>query len=242
MQRYQSKASVAYTVIRDQILDGTLVAGSVLNQEQVAASLGISTTPVREALRRLESEGFVRMPAHRYATVASLDLSEFLPLFDVRAELDTMAAGYAAVHHLERDRIAMRAAVDALDDHPDDRIRAMRDFYSSIYHASHDPILIDHLTALWDQSNRYQHALRDYSLTFPHMYSDIVAAVESGDPARAELSMRTHLDGARAAINHTIEIRHAPITSADATEEKARAGGSPGRGSTRSRAATSPTR
>ena len=215
MQRFQSKAGVAYTLIRDQILDGTLVAGSVLNQEQVAAELGISTTPVREALRRLESEGFVRMPAHRNATVAALDLNEFLPLFDVRAELDTMSAGYAALHHDERDRSAMREAVDALETDPGDRIKAMRGFYSSIYHASHDRILIDHLTALWDQSNRYQRALRDYSMTFPHMYRDIVAAVESGDATEAERSMRTHLDEARTAITRTIALQDDVASSRD---------------------------
>ncbi|GAB3843511.1 GntR family transcriptional regulator [Dactylosporangium cerinum] len=205
-QLYQSKAGAAHGILREQILDGTLAAGTILNQEQVAADLGMSTTPIREALRRLESEGLVLMPAHRDATVAPLDLGEFLLLFDVRAELDTMAAGYAAERHTDTDRKALQKAVGALERRPKNWIPTMRGFYSAVYHASHDTILIGHLERLWDQSRRYQHAMRDFSDTalFPRTYRDIVDAILEHDGPAAEKAMQKHLADAREAIKRTI--------------------------------------
>lgn len=204
---YQSKADAAYGIIRAQILDGTLAAGSVLNQEHVAADLGISTTPVREAMRRLESEGLVLMPEHRDVRVAPLDLDDFLVLLDVRAELDTLAAGLAAKKYVESDRAAMESAVTALAARPDDRIRALRDFYAAIYRASHDSVLIGYLDHLWDQSDRYQRAIRGFSDTapFPRTYRAVVDAVLSCEPDRSEAAMREHLAKVRSAIELTME-------------------------------------
>ena len=80
-----TKAEVAYELVRDQLLRGDLVPGSVIQQAALARDLGISTTPLREALRRLMTEGLVELDAHRDARVTRLtaeearDLVEILP-------------------------------------------------------------------------------------------------------------------------------------------------------------------
>src|SRR4051812_45764588 len=102
--RYVSKADAVYAEVRRRILDGELAAGSSVNQEQFAAQLGVSTTPLREALRRLESEGFVRTVAHRDVVVAPLDRNELVALYEVREELDPLAASLAAKRHTEAER------------------------------------------------------------------------------------------------------------------------------------------
>ncbi|MFC7041372.1 GntR family transcriptional regulator, partial [Nonomuraea rubra] len=62
---YTTKADYAYLRVKELILSGTLHPGSVIAQAQLAREIGISTTPLREALRRLKSEGLVELDAHR---------------------------------------------------------------------------------------------------------------------------------------------------------------------------------
>ena len=153
---YQSKTDAAYTELRGRILDGRLEPSSPLNQEQLAAELGISTTPLREALRRLESEGFVLMPAHRDVVVTPLEPTELRVIYDVRRELDSFAAGLAATNHTDEDAAGMRASCTALRSRTGDPILRNRAFHRAIYLASHNHVLIEILDTLWDRSDRYR--------------------------------------------------------------------------------------
>ncbi|MFC7041193.1 GntR family transcriptional regulator, partial [Nonomuraea rubra] len=62
---YTTKADFAYLRVKELVLSGALLPGSVIAQAQLAREIGISTTPLREALRRLKSEGLVELDAHR---------------------------------------------------------------------------------------------------------------------------------------------------------------------------------
>jgi DNA-binding GntR family transcriptional regulator len=153
---YRSKTDAAYVELRRRILDGRFAPSRPLNQEQLAAELGISTTPLREALRRLESEGFVLMPAHRDVVVKPLDPTELQVLYEVRRELDAFAAFLAATNHDEEDAERMRAACADLRAGSDDPILLNRSFHRAVYLASHNNVLIELLDTLWDRSDRYR--------------------------------------------------------------------------------------
>ena len=79
-----TKTEAAYQNLRWNILTGSLAPGLGMNQETLARELGVSPTPVREALRRLESEGLVRFAAHSTVNVAPLSLRELDELYQVR--------------------------------------------------------------------------------------------------------------------------------------------------------------
>lgn len=81
-------ASAAADAIRRRILSGDLVEGESLRQDALAAELGISRIPVREAFRQLEAEGLVTLLPHRGAIVSSLSLDEIAEIFDLRALLE----------------------------------------------------------------------------------------------------------------------------------------------------------
>ena len=83
-----TKAEAAYAELRARILDGSLAPGSSLEQAIIAEEYGISTTPVREALRRLESEQLVVVRAHHGPRVADLSAGELHNLYAVRIERD----------------------------------------------------------------------------------------------------------------------------------------------------------
>src|SRR5689334_21804604 len=217
---YRSKADVAYDQLRAAILAGDLPAGTALKQEQLALDLGVSTTPLREALRRLESEGFVKMPAHRDAIVAPLDLNELVALYEVRETLDSVAAGLAATRFDEADRAAMNAAASRLGATRADPVAANRALHSSIYRASHNPVLIAELDSLWDRSDRYRTAIRGLARApqIVESHRALVATVLSGDAKRATSEMRAHIAEARRSVVEAIaaESSKASLKPADA--------------------------
>lgn len=193
---YRSKADVAYQAIRAAILDGSLPAGSSLNQEQLAVDLGVSTTPLREALRRLENEAFVNMPPHRDAVVAPLEAEELLALYEVRMTLDGLAARLAAGRYDDEDREQMTAAADALSaDGDDDPVAANRALHASIYQASHNPVLIAQLDSLWDRSDRYRRAISGIARQpqVVESHRELVETVLSRDGEAAERKMLAHI-------------------------------------------------
>lgn len=154
-----TKADAAYVELRSAILDGTLQPGSLLDQGLIAERLGISTTPVREALRRLEAEHLVVAEAHRDAIVARLSLDELHHLYAVRLVLDPLAARLAAQEadseRLSRiEALAMPDSGGALA-----QVRANREFHRLIYTASGNPILGQTLDSLWNRCDRYRFLL-----------------------------------------------------------------------------------
>jgi DNA-binding GntR family transcriptional regulator len=207
-----TKSDLAYLRVRDLILSGELAPGSVLNQATLARAIGISTTPLREALRRLKQQGLVELDAHRDARVARLDAEEARDLLELRLSLDPLAASLAAQRRTSQDVAEMRAALAGLESLPTEptarQLAAHREFHSTIYRASHNARLVDTLDDLWDAADRYRrHGLqiertaeereakaREHALLFD--------AIVEGDGATAEEVMRTHIrtsTGARAA-------------------------------------------
>jgi DNA-binding GntR family transcriptional regulator len=96
----QSLVDIAYVALRDAITSGALLPGTRLREAALARHFSISTTPVREALRRLDREGLVRLSPNRGAVVAEFDLREILDLFEVREVLECRAVRRAASQRL----------------------------------------------------------------------------------------------------------------------------------------------
>jgi DNA-binding GntR family transcriptional regulator len=93
-----TKAEAVYLETRSRILKGTLAPGSAINQEVLAADLGVSIIPLREALRRLEMEGLIRREAHRTMSITPLTPRELDETYAIRTELDPFAAGLTALN------------------------------------------------------------------------------------------------------------------------------------------------
>jgi len=115
---WSSKTDVAYMNLRDQLLDGRLPPGTVLDQEALARDLGLSTTPVREALRRLEVEGLISQAAHRAMRVPELSLRELEDLYSIRLQLDPWAAQLGAQRATDEERAQLRELADDTADLP----------------------------------------------------------------------------------------------------------------------------
>ena len=100
-----------YVAIRERIRDGALARGARVHQEDLAAELGVSRTPVREALRRLAAEGLVEMHTNRGARVADVSESDMRASYEARLIVEPGAARLAARRGLSEPQARMRAAV-----------------------------------------------------------------------------------------------------------------------------------
>jgi DNA-binding GntR family transcriptional regulator len=209
---FATKSDLAYTRMRALILTGRLAPGAVLAQASLAKEIGMSTTPLREALRRLRQEGLVTLDAYRDARVAPLGATEARELVELRQSLDPLAASLAAGRRTE-DELAEIAAVlaglESLPSHPSlEQLDHHRRFHAAIYRAAHNTLLSDALDGLWDKSDRYRvHALeverdeRDRTRSAEE-HRLLFAAVRDGDSEAAADVMRRHVAaslGARAA-------------------------------------------
>src|SRR4051794_8625662 len=161
---FATKSDLAYTRVRDLILSGRLQPGAVLPQAELARTIGMSTTPLREALRRLKQEGLVELDAHRDARVAPLDAEEARELLEMRLALDPLAATLAAQRRTDDDLAAITDALDHLEPlprHPTPaQLATHRHFHTAIHRASHNRLLVESLHGVWDKTDRYRrHAL-----------------------------------------------------------------------------------
>jgi len=201
---YETKGDYAYRHVRRRILSGELEPGAVLQQRDLASEIGISTTPLREALRRLMTEGLVELDAHRDARIAPLRAEEARDLLELRKSLDPLAAGLAADRRTSADLHAIRAAHDGLEPLPShpayEHLVAHRAFHTAIYRASHNDLLIEALDSLWDKADRYRRlalqnergqAARDRKSEEHQLLVDCIAA---GESERAADVMRAHID------------------------------------------------
>ena len=197
-----------YDELRRQILSGRLGPTTQLRQEQLAAQLGVSTTPLREALRRLESEGLVRTLAHRRVVVADLDRAELVPLYELKEHIETFAAALAAEHATEEELREIEALVEQTFgpfDSEDDAWRANRSLHEAIYRASHNPLLIDFMNTVWDRYERFRRLL-GFLVFAPPMnpeHVELAQAIRDRDPVQAREIMRTHLRHGRDYIENS---------------------------------------
>jgi DNA-binding GntR family transcriptional regulator len=201
---FTTKSDLAYTRVRDLILSGDLAPGAVLPQAALAQSIGISTTPLREALRRLKQEGLVELDAHRDARVRPLDVAEARDLLELRRSLDPLAASLAAQRRTEADLADLRAALEGLESlssRPSAaQLESHHRFHAAIHRASHNLLLAQTLDGLRVKSDRYRrHGLepgrtdeeRDARATEHRL---LFEAIRDSDPDAAVERMRRHVE------------------------------------------------
>lgn len=155
-----TKGQVVYQELRSRILSGEILPDSVLNQETLAAQMGVSTTPLREALQRLEAERLVSLRAHREVTVAPLSVQELAEIFSIRLQLDPYAGALAAVNATDDELKMIEASVPAPSSSENKTMGdENRRFHRAIYVCSRNHLLTVILDSLWDRTECYRRIL-----------------------------------------------------------------------------------
>jgi len=188
----------AYDLILDAIDTGIYGPGDRLVESELAERFGMSRTPIREALQRLETQSILTRTG-RSLIVASLDHNQLAELYVVRSELEGLAARLAAQHATPEEVRVLQGMVEhdrSLVNDPGQLARANRRFHKQIHLASHNRYLIDQL----DLVHRSMALLATTSLAADgrgvqalEEHAQIVAAIGEGDGERAARALRQHL-------------------------------------------------
>ncbi|MBC2640985.1 MULTISPECIES: GntR family transcriptional regulator [unclassified Rhodococcus (in: high G+C Gram-positive bacteria)] len=150
-----------YAMIHESIMNGDLPAGSRLRIRDIAAQVGTSVMPVREAIRRLEEAGLAERSPHKGAVVKGLTLAELLHVYDVRRLLEVEAARLGAAKISPGDTARMQDEFDLMRAAiAERRVVACLDhdeaLLSILYEASENPVLVNTIRMLWEQCRAYK--------------------------------------------------------------------------------------
>lgn len=188
----------AYSLILDAIDNGIYRPGDRLVESELAERFGVSRTPVREALQRLETQSMLKRDG-RSLIVATLDHNQLAELYTVRTELEALAARLAARHATPEEMRVLAGMVDedraSLGD-PRTLARANRRFHHQIHLASHNRYLVQQLNlvhrsmALMGGTTLAAKGRNSVSLD---EHQAIVEAIAARDEAGAEAALRRHI-------------------------------------------------
>ena len=147
----QSSGELAYEALISALRKGAYEPGGRLREEEVAERLGLSRTPVREALRRLEAHGIVEHRPRIGAVIRTLNHTEIVELYEMRIVLERTAAQMAALHGAPAEFDALASLNAAIEQQREDPARSSainQDFHRHIYLAGRNRFLLDAARAL----------------------------------------------------------------------------------------------
>ncbi|MFW8625956.1 GntR family transcriptional regulator [Deinococcus sp. ME38] len=188
-----------YEHLRRAVLDGDIAPGERLGEVELGAQLGVSRTPIREALMRLTQDGLLVAEANKGVRVRTLSADEARDTYVVREELDGLAAALAAQHHTPTDAHDLRRALGALQRAPShdyrEQTRLDLAYHRAITAATHNAALADLNRDLEQRVALIKHQTRTYN-AHPQtdaQHADILTAILARDPDAARQAARTHV-------------------------------------------------
>jgi DNA-binding GntR family transcriptional regulator len=197
--RVVSVVDRVYSVLQERILNGDLEAGSRVHQANISQELGVSRTPVREALSRLAADGLVELLPNRGARVADVALEDMRISYEARLAIEPVAARLAAERRSPDDLKRMKAALAEQRRARTTRAAyaAIRRFHLAVVEASRNALLLRFAGSLWAGRIGLHVFLRQADLVALTVDADeheqILNALERGDGKLAERLMYEHI-------------------------------------------------
>lgn len=216
MDSYKPLRDVVVENIRKAIISGQFPAGMRLMELQLAEEMGVSRTPVREAIRKMELEGLVVMVPRRGAYVADISIKDINEVYEVRTALDVLSAGLAA-ERIDKDQIremqellAVEPGLVEAKDYPK-IVENDTAFHDVIYRASGNKRCMNIISNLREQIT----VIRGRSMTYPGRlevmikeHQAIFDAIASGNVEKAQKAVRTHMENAEQTLLKVVKEQH----------------------------------
>jgi DNA-binding GntR family transcriptional regulator len=190
--RYETAQELVLETLREAVLDGILMPGARLRQEDLAAAFSTSRIPVREALRVLEYEGLARSEPHRGFTVTALDADQIEEIYDLRTVLESHAVRLAIPLLTELDVTTLQGLYDEMEaaSDSDTRLAKREEFYLRLYGVTARPRLVGMIARLrQDVARSLRWKLVQHS---PAHHAVFFEAVKAGDADRAAAELASH--------------------------------------------------
>ena len=207
-----SLAEQVFDRLETDILSGKYQQGEVLTELKLVGDLGVSRTPIREALRRLEQEHIIEI-TQRGILVIGVSHKDLEDILDIRIRIEGLAAAEAAKYITEEQLEELRETVELQEfyvpKHDADRINGMDSrFHQLIYRFSGSTPLYDTLMPLHKKLHKYRKASVENEVRSEHSSQEhraILEAIAAHDPVLAEQRMMAHITNAREFINKSKE-------------------------------------
>jgi DNA-binding GntR family transcriptional regulator len=208
----QSLSEQAYGQLRRMIVRLDFAPGDVLREDALQETLGMSRTPIREALQRLAREHFVTVIPRRGMFVSGIEVSELSLLFETRTVLEPYAARLAAARGTDEHWDAMETALSGVGsaDGNLDLMEIDRSGHEIMWEAAGNRFLVDTLDMLYAQSDRLWHLYLADVADMTHAvdeHAEIMDALRSGDGDRAGDLMQEHIRAFDAQIRSAVTDR-----------------------------------
>jgi len=213
LDSYQPLREVVCESLREAIRSGVLKPGERIMEIQLAEELGVSRTPVREAIRKLELEGYVVMMPRRGTYVASMSIRDINEIFEIRTALESLSNGLAADHitndeleHLQRLLVIIGGYIK--EGNIEKIVETDIEFHDLLYHAARNERLVGIISNLRDQLTRF----RTLSMSYPGRLEEtleehrlIVDAIASGDRKAASRAAERHMENSEKTLLKAME-------------------------------------
>jgi DNA-binding GntR family transcriptional regulator len=213
LDNYKPLRELVFESLREAIISGRLKPGERMMEIQMAEEMGVSRTPVREAIRKLELEGLVVMIPRKGAYVAGLSLKDIVEVFEIRGALEGLAAELAAeritddeLENLERYLVRITEDIEK-----GDLVKVVEtdtDFHTQLYKASRNDWLLQIINNLREQIQRF----RTTSLSYPgrmkeavEEHRQIVEAISIRNGKLARKLAQEHIDKAENSLMSIIQ-------------------------------------
>jgi DNA-binding GntR family transcriptional regulator len=203
----RSLSDQAYYRIRELIVSLELAPGSIVDERSLMAELGIGRTPVREALRRLARESLVEVHPRRGMFVSSVEVGDLAALSEVRATLESFAAGVAAERRTSGDlpeTDALLGELAAPGPHDERALIGLdQRLHRHVYRCTHNPFLEETLDRFYVLTLRIWFMALDRVARLDeavHEHRELLEAIRDGDSRAASAVMRRHIVGFERAI------------------------------------------
>lgn len=215
LDNYKPLREIVFEAIREAIINRTLKPGERLMEIQLAEEMGVSRTPVREAIRKLELEGFLVMIPRKGAYVAGLSMKDIADVFEIRAALEGLAAGLAAERITEEEleeleRLLVKIGECILSNDLNAVIEQDTEFHDVLFKATRNERLVQIVSNLREQIQRYRTA----SLSSPgrmklalEEHKQIVEALSERDVEKAQRLAREHIENAENSMLEVLETQ-----------------------------------
>tara|TARA_R110002110_G_scaffold50083_7_gene148534 strand:- start:4225 stop:4908 length:684 start_codon:yes stop_codon:yes gene_type:complete len=210
------QGNTAYRRLLEEIRQGALPPGARLRETELAERLGISRTPIREAIRQLEADGLVAHIPRQGATIRVLDYSEVMELYEMRTVLEGTAARLAAraASNIELEELASLNAELAAAKDSRTAYDLNRQFHMTLLDAAKNRYLTKSVNALQKTLlilGPTTLALADRASGAVQEHGEVLTALKARDGSRAEAAMRAHIEAAHRVRLRTLRDRERPL-------------------------------
>lgn len=201
LHNHRPLREIVYEELKRQILVGEIAPGTRMMEVDLAEEMGVSRTPVREAIRKLEKEGLVTIEPRRGAYASDISIKDILDVLEVRQTLEGMAASLAArkvTEEEKQDFIRANAAYKAaiLSGNTDEIIKNDEYFHQLIVNYSDNKTLTQLLSQVQELALRFRYIYYDDFSRYERMpkeHEEIEEAILSGDIAKAKIVAEEHV-------------------------------------------------